>query len=192
MQICRFITSDMISLGVLVGKRGVSRSKQVFLLLLLASITVAGCTWLSPTTTNAQGSDQDEEAARQTLEDFFRQLSSGDYQRAASLYAGSYDWLIDNNPGVSPDDHATLLENGCRYNGLQCLESSAILPDTTSSDMGYSFLVAFRAPDGSLFVQGPCCGTTETEQPPVSQFQYHVKRFDDGSFGVLELPPYVP
>ncbi len=166
--------------------------KHVMLVLLLASITAAGCALLSPATTPSQVADQDQELARQTLATFFRHLSSGDYELAAPLFAGSYDWLIDNNPGVSPDDHATLLENGCRYNGLQCLESSAILPDTTSSDMGYSFLVAFRAPDGSLFVQGPCCGTTETEQPPVSQFQYHVKRFDDGSFGVLELPPYVP
>lgn len=166
--------------------------KHVMLVLLLASITAAGCALFSPATTPSQVADQDEEVARQTLATFFRHLSSGDYELAVPLFAGSYDWLIDNNPGVSPDDHTALLESGCRLNGLQCLESSAIIPDTASSDMGYSFMVAFRAPDGSLFVQGPCCGATETEQPPVSQFQYHVKRLDDGSFGVLELPPYVP
>jgi hypothetical protein len=56
----------------------------------------------------------------------------------------------------------------------------------------YVFQVEFNNPDGSLFVLGPCCGASETEMPPVSQFEYGVARNADGKFLVMELPPYVP
>lgn len=45
--------------------------------------------------------------------------------------------------------------------------------------------------DGTLFVQGPCCGATETEEPPQSQFTFTVKKADN-RFLVEELPVYVP
>ena len=56
----------------------------------------------------------------------------------------------------------------------------------------YIFQVEFNNPDGSLFVLGPCCGATETEMPPVSQFQFTVIRNADGRFVVMNTPPYVP
>ena len=167
-------------------------SKSALIGVLLAVILFSGCAGVIPTTAPTQVSDQDQELALQTLTDFFRYLSSGKYQLAAPLYAGSYDWLINNNPEVSPADHATLLEYGCRFNGLQCLEARAIVPDGSSSGVTYSFMVEFAATDGSLFILGPCCGATETEQPPISQFHYHVLKLDNGGLGVTDLPPYVP
>jgi hypothetical protein len=54
------------------------------------------------------------------------------------------------------------------------------------------FKVHFRNPDGTLFVLGPCCGASETEMPPVSEFECDVARTSSGEFKVLCLPPYVP
>jgi hypothetical protein len=56
----------------------------------------------------------------------------------------------------------------------------------------YVFDVEFNNPDGSLFVRGPCCGATETEMPPESQFEYTVTKNAEGKFVVLNTPPYVP
>ena len=57
------------------------------------------------------------------------------------------------------------------------------------ADGNYLFDVEFTSPDGTLFVQGPCCG--ETEGPTFSSFPFRVKKIESG-FVVLDLPPYVP
>ena len=56
----------------------------------------------------------------------------------------------------------------------------------------FTFIVEFNNPDGNLFVRGPCCGTTETEQPPVSKFEFAVQKMMDGQFKVMTPPVYVP
>ena len=56
----------------------------------------------------------------------------------------------------------------------------------------YIFHVEFSNSDGNLFVQGPCCGSNETEMPRVSQFEYKVTGNADGKFLVMKLHPYVP
>ena len=54
----------------------------------------------------------------------------------------------------------------------------------------FKFTVEFINDDGTLFVQGPCCGT-EAEEPPQSQFTFTVKKADN-RFLVEDLPVYVP
>src|SRR6185436_20573902 len=107
------------------------------------------------------------------------------------LYGGSYEELQNNNPNVDPSDHAKLLENACEINGHNCLPARTAIFKELQGDT-YVFQVEFSNPDGSLFVLGPCCGADETEMPPVSQFEYHVARPADGTFRVMELPPYTP
>jgi hypothetical protein len=47
------------------------------------------------------------------------------------------------------------------------------------SPMMLTFTVEFTNDDGSLFVLGPCCGATEMEMSPKTQFVYTVKRVKD-------------
>jgi len=49
-------------------------------------------------------------------------------------------------------------------------------------------------PDGSLFVLGPCCWSTETDFPPQSQFEFTVLRVPQTGniYLVQQLPIYVP
>jgi len=129
--------------------------------------------------------------AHQTLIRFFALLNEQNYTEADALYGGSYEGLQNNNPGVDPSDHAKLLENACEVNGHMCLPAGTAIFKELRDDM-YVFRVEFNNPDGSLFVLGPCCGASETEMPPVSQFEYGVARNAGGKFLVMELPPYVP
>ena len=145
-----------------------------------------------PTGSTAEPASNDESAAKRALVDFFRLLNDGQYLDAAALYTGSYEWLIVNNPDISPADQGALLEYGCRYNGLMCLEVLSAIPDPDASPSEMGFLVEFKLADGSLFVLGPCCGEDETEMPPVSEFQYRVLLGEDGVWRVADLPPYLP
>ena len=134
---------------------------------------------------------QDSEMALQALSDFFGALNSADYPRADALYGGTYETLTGWNPDVDPQDHVTLWEKGCTQNGLQCLTlRSATLKD--QGDGEFVFTVEFNNPDGSLFVRGPCCGASETDMPPVSQFEIHVVKTAEGKYLVTDMPVYVP
>jgi len=55
------------------------------------------------------------------LQLFFAELAGGKYEQAATQYTGSYETLISFNPDLSPRYHASLWQNGCKVNGLQCL-----------------------------------------------------------------------
>ena len=76
-------------------------------------------------------------------------------------------------------------------NGLKCLSIRTIVCEEEVSPTEFRFTVEFTNYDGSLFVLGPCCGATETEMPPQTQFVYTVKRVED-RFLVQDLPVYVP
>jgi len=124
---------------------------------------------------------------------FFDLLNSKQYADADSLYSGDYDQLkifsADTNP--APSGHAKLWADACQLAGLQCLKVRTTTFKNLQGDM-YVFQVEFSNPDGSLFVQGACCGSNETEMPPVSQYEYHVVKNPNGKLLVMELPPYVP
>jgi hypothetical protein len=51
--------------------------------------------------------------------------------------------------------------------------------------------VEFLPRDGERVAQEPCCGASETEMPPQTQFDYTVVRVADRLL-IQELPVYVP
>jgi len=130
-------------------------------------------------------------AAEYTLVHFFDALHQGDYAAADILYGGDYQTLIDWNPDIDSDDHLALWEAGCLRNGLQCLTVRSAELHSRNDDR-FTFAVTFYAPDGSLFVLGPCCGADATAMPPVCAFEITVRWKGDVLFEVLDLPPYVP
>ena len=107
------------------------------------------------------------------------------------LYGGDYEQLQIFHPSADPADHAALWSWSCEKAGLQCLKVRVATFKILQGDT-HVFQVEFSNADGSLFVLGPCCGADETEMPPVSQFEYRVGRESDGSFRVIDLPPYTP
>jgi len=76
-------------------------------------------------------------------------------------------------------------------NGLMCLGIKTIVGEEEVLATEFRFIVEFMNDDGTLFVRGPCCGATEKEMPPQSQFAYTVKKVE-GRFLVQELPVLVP
>jgi len=137
--------------------------------------------------------DGDVGLARQALVEFFDRLHAGDYAGASELYGGSYEVLTGYNPDLDPQDHEALFRNACKLSGLQCLRvRSARLQGGSADGGGYQFAVEFSRADGELFVLGPCCGATETEQPSRSEFVFTVVGVAEGKYQVLDLPVYMP
>jgi len=137
------------------------------------------------------GEDSLANAAEYALIAFFDTLSVGDYAAAVNLYGGEYDVLRSWNPLVPENDLETLLQHGCKGNGLQCLRVRRILDRQSLPGGSIRFHVEFSRPDGRLFVRGPCCGATAAQVPPDSVFSYDVRPFGD-QYRVTGLPPYVP
>lgn len=153
-------------------------------LLLAAASVVGACTSPEP--------PSDQEAARETMVEFYSLLHNGEYQDAAELYGGSYEELTSKNPELDPADSPAQFRNGCTRNGFQCLEILDAEPADSAAADDFAFNVRFQNEDGTPFVLGPCCGATATEQPPVEVFRIVVHRTADGSFRVMTLPAYVP
>lgn len=116
------------------------------------------------------------------------------YQRAADLYGGSYETLIEMNPDIDPNDHASLLRRACEVNGFQCLRLRDVISSQAMPGEGGSRVIQFAVylmnPDGSIFVRGMCCGG-ETGLPQ-TRFNFAVRQMEDGAWKALDLPPYVP
>lgn len=134
----------------------------------------------------------DDNLAYTILLQFFDHLHTGRFQEAVTLYGGDYQLLIDQNPEIDPADHIALLKNACTFNGFQCLQIKLAGIDWKNSPNEYVFTVQFQNEDGTLFELGPCCGASETEQPPVSFFEIRVLKVAEGEFRVLDMPPYMP
>jgi hypothetical protein len=147
--------------------------------LLIALITLALLTACSSTS-------QDEQQARQALVDFFGNLNAGEYEKAAELYGGSYEILVDFNPALDPENRPALLKNGCEINGLQCLTVLTADFKEINAEGEYVFVVQFKNADGKLFVQQP------PNTQPVFIFEYRVQKTSEDNFVVLDLPVYVP
>ena len=129
--------------------------------------------------------------AHDVLVNFLTLLHTKKYTQAVPLYGGEYEALQVFNTAIDPNDPAALWTWACDNQLLQCLEVRSVIFKALVGD-SYIFQVEFNNPDGSLFVLGPCCGATETEMPPVSQFEFTVMRNADGEFVVMNTPPYVP
>ena len=129
--------------------------------------------------------------AQDVLVNFLTLLHTKNYIEAAPLYGGEYEALQVFNPEIDPEDPVALWTWVCDNQLLQCLEVRSATFEELVGD-AHIFQVEFSNPDGSLFVLGPCCGATEAEMPPVSQFEFTVTRNADGRFVVLNTPPYVP
>lgn len=137
----------------------------------------------------------DLDLARQTLINFFSLLSHGDYESAVLHFADDaetdfFATALRNNADVYPASPAALMEAACTYQ-LRCMEILNVVSGEQVSDKEFVFTVEFANPDGTLFVLGPCCGSNETEMPPVSQFDYRVEKADS-EFFVHGSPVYVP
>lgn len=132
-----------------------------------------------------------EWVARNTLIQFFADLNNAEYEDAVMHYGGSYEELQYFNPGVDPADKVALLKTGCEVNGLQCMQLMTAEQVSIENGLTFYYKVSYRAPDGTEFVLGPCCGASETEMPPVRYFDVTV-RCDQDACLVMDLPPYVP
>jgi len=121
-------------------------------------------------------------------------LAEYTYERAAALYAGSYETLIGMNPNLDPSGHAALLRRACEVNGYRCLLLRDVISSSAWWGQGGAVVVYFTVyladPRGGIFALGPCCG--EEDGLPQTWFSFSVQESEDGSFQVLELPPYVP
>jgi len=130
--------------------------------------------------------------AIQALTGFFDALNRGDYTAAVGLFGDDYEILTTMNPAISASDHVALWKQGCQFNGFQCLKIKEIVSSEQVSQDVFRFTVHFASADGSLFVQGPCCGEDATTMPPVSEFKIELRRNAQGRFQVWDMPPYVP
>lgn len=160
--------------------------KRFFSILFMISF-LAGCIAL-PTTSDV---DIDTEEARTSLVSFLNLLQTKKYNEAVPLYGGEYEQLQVFNPQIEPSDHVALWTWVCENQLLRCLQVRSVTLKHHQGDT-YVFQVEFSNPDGTRFVLGPCCGATETEMPPVSQFEYTVTKSAEGKFVVMTMPPYVP
>jgi len=131
-------------------------------------------------------------SAHNALMQFFDYLHTGRYKDAVNLYGGSYQVMIDQNPTIDPADNVALMKSACTTNGFQCLQLKVAGIEYKPSPNEYLFTVQFQNADGSLFELGPCCGASETEQPPVSLFEVRVTQVAEGEFRILDMPPYMP
>ncbi|HSG42367.1 MAG TPA: hypothetical protein VLA72_04350 [Anaerolineales bacterium] len=149
-------------------------------------------THLDPTAGAINTAAANDGSAHDILVKFFDVLHAGRYEEAVSLYGGDYRLMIDQNPDIDPADQAALMKNACTHNGYQCLKIKLAGIEYKPSPDEYVFGVQFQNEDGTVFLLGPCCGASETEQPPISFFEIRVLKNAEGEFRVLDMPPYMP
>ncbi len=131
------------------------------------------------------------ETARATMVNFLDLLNQKKYSDAAIIFGGDLDILRSYNPDIDPDDTASLFERACQFNGIQCMQLKTIVSEAQIDDHTFVFTIEYKTNQGDLFILGPCCGATEEEMPPVSQFQMTVA-YSNNAYQVMDLPPYVP
>jgi hypothetical protein len=141
-----------------------------------------------PTTTSY---DSDLAAAREALTTFFEDLNTGDYAAAAGKVSpDTYTFLSGLN--AEEGETAKLLEFGCEESQLlHCMVIKKIVKEEAVSATEFLFKVTFANPGGATFELGPCCGADEND-PPISEFDYHVIKYSANDFIILEAPVYHP
>jgi hypothetical protein len=158
---------------------------RLFFFLLINSL-IAGCS-----TTRIRQTDADIESARQSLLSFFSLLHERQFDQAINYYGGDYDDLRYLNPDIPPSYRDTLLHQACTVNGYMCMNVKSILKEEQLDAETFRFTIEFQNDDGTVFILGPCCGATEEEMPPRSEFDYTVT-FQEGQYQVMELPVFIP
>ena len=136
-----------------------------------------------------------EQAAAEALSEYFDSLFTGNYNRAAELYGGSYEVLADMNPEVNPDDTAaarTLLEQACTVNGFVCLRLASYGVSAHPFPGAFTFQVQFEDENGQVYTRLPCCETPMPGEVVRSEFGYTVVKDPEGRFRVMELPIMEP
>ncbi len=150
---------------------------------------------LASQTVNQANTPQNPEelsAALQVLQDYYAALNANDYAKAVELYGGSYELLTNNNPDVPPTDTGGLFQKACSQNGFRCdLKVIAVADRAQLSSEDFRFSLQFQNPNGEVFSLGPCCGASEQDMPPQTQFDFLVKKVD-GKYMVMSLPVYMP
>jgi len=160
--------------------------RLVSLVVSLGAVLAAGCARTSP------GTETQPAAAQESLRTFLTLLAEGNYGEASRLYGGPVDAMQAWFPDQDPQDVAGLLGRACGNHLLQCLPIRSIQPARAAVPGEIAFDLEFSLPDGTLFVRGPCCGATSAEMPDESSFTFRVRPEADGSYPILDLPPYVP
>jgi hypothetical protein len=160
-------------------------------LLVLFSLALTACR-AQPVATEAAPTATDAQVALETLVRFLSELHNGQYAEAAELYSGTYETMIDHNPSLDPNDRVALMRNACTINGAQCLDVKTAGLDAQLSSTEFIFKVELQTDDGSLFILGPCCGASETDQPSTSVFMFSVVKTPNRQFQVIDMPPYAP
>ena len=167
------------------------KNRIAFALIFPLIILLISCNdQINPLTSSSNLSN--DQLARNTLMRFLNSLHNGEFAQAAQLYGGVYETMMDQNPGVSPNDYVSLFHNACTQNGMQCLQVNSVTLDKKISDAEYLFKVAFLQDDGTPFVLGSCCGSDDVGVPSQQAFYFTVVEMDPGKFVVLDLPPYIP
>jgi DNA-binding CsgD family transcriptional regulator len=153
----------------------------------------------SPTSSQPE-LDSDEQLGLHVLVDFLTYLYQGDFEKAAQLYGGTYEAMIDQNPQIDPANHVALLKNACTINGMLCMRIHTAGPTTAgpfseneiNNRTEFKYQVEFLDMAGSLYVLGPCCGASATDSPPQSIFYFNVVKGENNTFLVMDMPPYSP
>lgn len=179
-------TADAMTIRIVLagkGQREVEEHERRAISDLAAEILAQALTTPNP---------QDIQSARQALLDYFDALNARDYPKAVALYGGDYQVLRDMNPLLEPDDYIGLFKNACTINGFVCdLKVRNLVWEIQLSGADFRFTLELENPDGSLFSLGPCCGGSPEEFPPLTQFDFRVKKVE-GKFLVQDLPVYIP
>ena len=142
---------------------------------------------------SSAGNDANAEvaSARALLVGYLEDFANGSYAKVIR-YVSDNSWATLKmwNPPIAESDSLSLLEAGCNGNGLQCLHVRTVEHCEQVGEGECRISVTFFDRNGTLFVRGPCCGSTIEEDPPDSVFTYTVQTSNGRT--QLDLPPYVP
>lgn len=162
---------------------------------------------------SSQGVKETAESAgaEEALVDFFDYLKHKEYNIAVTLLdipekaiqecpldANEFDGCIPDSweglesfsPREERNNKAKVLEN---YAGLtkEATLKANVVEVKKYSEGKYILTVQFLNSDGSILVEGPCCGATEEQMPSSNKFEYKVKKID-GIFKVITAPLFRP
>ena len=116
-------------------------NKKIFAILLfdllLGSIALVSC--MNPDLKPVSENQPSLESARSGMIDFLNYLNQENYAEAAKIYGGELEILRGYNPDVDPEDDALLMEYGCKFNGIQCMQLKTVVSEEQTDDKNFVF-----------------------------------------------------